>query len=867
MTSNEQNSDKQTKEIIMPVDPDKNNEYESSPKNEEKMETEKNLEEKEKETEKDNNIELNLLTRKWRVKYYKLNNNGQWDDYGIGYVFCAYMENNSGERINKLIMLNEETNEEMFCLELNDNKVEFNYQRSTIMTWKEDDSDDDNSAISFQEKEGLIEIYKNIFLCQGKDIKTENLLDEVNGGVNAFEVSIQNLPNLAKNINQDMNEIRFNDFIKELKNTDYELIKQLGELLISEEKKIENLKTSASSKVDMENVEEKNDNNNKILNNDQRDENNNCENHGNNEYDQQLIYKNLPTKNIFYIFSIFKNLILIGDKSLIEALMDDELYLITFGALEYDFEVMKSIPHRKYFKNIVKFKNPLNIKNEEIIKKINQNLRLTYLRDTALSRLIEDNAVKTINTILQYNHNDIIQFFLNNTIYIEMLLDQLKNEDINVKKQACLFLSQIIECSKDVLQTRSTFSEFLFDQGILPIIGQIIEDNFLNNKIDNNSEILDTKEFIKITAVDIFIDILTTIPTIILGFIKAEKDNKLLEQFTNIMLYSDNFGIKYEIFQIYKTLIETQLKEKSLDKMELFSKPFQNILKYLNTQLSSSLTHQKKIEISSTKQIIIEILIAWFSLMNFNKQFWIEENKLNEIITNLLEETDKVTNLYTIKLLKSLIIYDDPFICNKILSEKLCNNLIKLFSDNMKKNNIIISCMMDFFDKLSTNNEMIFNNAMIFLSDFFNENKEHFQLILLRYEHKILPKKVLINYIRNDNRDLDLYMNDIDWKFNSDIFEDEDKTIDYLSRKREREENAAELDEKKIFDNYNKKYGSNNEYSNKMMNNQNTFKNSDEENEEGKNDDLFNFEINNIEQNDDNGDEDEDDKYSHLLKK
>jgi hypothetical protein len=333
------------------------------------------------------------------------------------------------------------------------------------------------------------------------------------------------------------------------------------------------------------------------------------------------------------------------------------------------------------------------------------------------------------------------------------------------------------------------------------------------------------------------------------------------------MLYSDNFGIKYEIFQIYKTLIETQLKEKSLDKMELFSKPFQNILKYLNTQLSSSLTHQKKIEISSTKQIIIEILITWFSLMNFNKQFWIEENKLNEIITNLLEETDKVTNLYTIKLLKSLIIYDDPFICNKILSEKLCNNLIKLFSNNMKKNNIIISCMMDFFDKLSTNNEMIFNNAMIFLSDFFNENKEHFQLILLRYEHKILPKKVLINYIRNDNRDLDLYMNDIDWKFNSDIFEDEDKTIDYLSRKREREENAAELDEKKIFDNYNKKYGSNNEYSNKMMNNQNTFKNSDEENEEGKNDDLFNFEINNIEQNDDNGDEDEDDKYSHLLKK
>ena len=49
-------------------------------------------------------------------------------------------------------------------------------------------------------------------------------------------------------------------------------------------------------------------------------------------------------KNIHYIFNIFKNLILIGDKNLIEVLIDDEYYLITFGVLEYDFETMKTVP-------------------------------------------------------------------------------------------------------------------------------------------------------------------------------------------------------------------------------------------------------------------------------------------------------------------------------------------------------------------------------------------------------------------------------------------------------------------------------------------------------------------------------------------
>ena len=855
MISNEQNSEIQ-KEDNSPVE---NNLENHSPNKDTKMEMEKVSE------EKDKYLDLNLITRKWRVKFYRLNDIGQWDDYGIGYVFCASKINEEKEKIYKLIMISEINNEEMFSIELNKNNAEFNYQRSTIMTWRESDGEDDDSAISFQEKEGLIEIINTIYLCEGKDLKLENLLEEVNGAVNFLEVSVQNLPNLAKIINPEMSEMRFNDFIRDLKNSNYEFILKLGEILKDEEKKIENLKTSASSNVDMEKNDENNNKDNKIEEeSDKKEINDNDEDIENNNYNQQLIYKNLPMKNIHYIFNIFKNLILIGDKSLTEALLDDELYLITFGALEYDFETMKSIPHRKYFKNIVKFKNPLNIKNPDIIKKINQNLRLTYLRDTALSRLIEDNAVKTINSILQYNHNDIIQFFLNNSIYLEMLLDQLKSEDLNIKKEACLFLSEIIECSKDVIQTRSTFSEYLFEQGILNIIGKIIEDNLLNDKDDNNLEIKEKKEFIKITAVEIFIDVLTSIPIVILDYLKQENDHNFLKQLTNIMLYSDNFGIKYEICQIYKTLIETQLKEKSSDRMDLFSEPFQIMLKYLNYPISplNALNHQKKIEISSTKQIIVEILITWFSLMNFNKQFWIEENKLDVIISNLLEEIDKVINLYTIKLLKCLINYTDPFICNKILTEKLCNNLINLFQNNMKKKNIIISCMMDFFEALSKKNEMIFNNAMIFLSEFFYQNENQFKIILMRYEHKTLPKKELLNYIRNDYKETDLFLNDFDYKFMGDIFEDEDKTIDYLSKKRERFENSEDLVENKIYENY-KKFGSHNEYYNKM-----SVKDNEIENDEGKDDDIFkNFDINNNQNNEDDNEEEEDKYYHQLLKK
>ena len=209
----------------------KTEEENSSPQKVQKMETEIN------DDKSEQYLDFNLITRKWRVKFYKLNSQGQWDDNGIGFVFCASKINESNEKMNKLIMLNELTEEEMFNIDLVKNGIEFNYQRSTIMTWKTEEGDDDDLAISFQEKDGLIEIYRTIALCQGKEIKMENLLEEVNGAVNFLEVSVQNLPNLSKIINPEMSEMRFSDFIKELENSNYDLIIKLGEILINEEKK------------------------------------------------------------------------------------------------------------------------------------------------------------------------------------------------------------------------------------------------------------------------------------------------------------------------------------------------------------------------------------------------------------------------------------------------------------------------------------------------------------------------------------------------------------------------------------------------------------------------------------------------------
>ena len=149
---------------------------------------------------------------------------------------------------------------------------------------------------------------------------------------------------------------------------------------------------------------------------------------------------------------------------------------------------------------------------------------------------------------------------------------------------------------------------------------------------------------------------------------------------------------------------------------------------------------------------------------------------------------------------------------------------------------------MDFFESLSKNKELIFNNIMTYQSDFFYQNEKYFKVILLRYEKKTIPKRELINYLKNDYKDNEsLFLCDFDYKEMGDIYgDDEEKVIDYMNKKREREDfndNNEEYFDNFSYEHEHKKY--NNEYYNRIMfgNKNNHFDNDHEHEHENDNED------------------------------
>lgn len=99
-------------------------------------------------------------------------------------------------------MTNESEDKVLFDFEI-DEAFSYKIQHETIIIWKSKESDpllqEEDSAISFQVKEGLIEICKELNSILGRD-PFEYSIKQDFSDENLFELTIANLPFIAKKI-------------------------------------------------------------------------------------------------------------------------------------------------------------------------------------------------------------------------------------------------------------------------------------------------------------------------------------------------------------------------------------------------------------------------------------------------------------------------------------------------------------------------------------------------------------------------------------------------------------------------------------------------------------------------------------------
>ena len=96
----------------------------------------------------------------------------------------------------------------------------------------------------------------------------------------------------------------------------------------------------------------------------------------------------------------------------------------------------------------MKYKTFIAIEDPEIIDKIHQNYRISYLRDTAFATCLEENNLVTISNLLSENNQTLVQSILLDQENITMIFESLKSEGTEKRREAISFISELFSISK-----------------------------------------------------------------------------------------------------------------------------------------------------------------------------------------------------------------------------------------------------------------------------------------------------------------------------------------------------------------------------------------------------------------------------------
>jgi protein phosphatase-4 regulatory subunit 3 len=357
-------------------------------------------------TVRSNHMDFNYLQR---VKVYRLNDEGKWDDKGTGHVSVEYLERSDAVG---LVVIDEEDNQTLLVHRISADDI-YRRQEDTIISWTDPEVATD-LALSFQETMGCSFIWDQICSVQrsihfpsvgglevnarpvGDDLDHSGTSQDDGGGAEALglpPVELATLPLIAKTVAEVMPCDR--DLVASLIVNDQCYIRKLVQLFRT------------------------------------------CEE-----------LKNL--EGLRLMFKIVKGIISLNDGHIFDIIFSDEYIMDTVGALEYDPDVTNFQDHRKFLREQVVFKETVPIRDPVILSKIHQTYRIGYIKDVILPRVLDDPTFATINSIMLFNNVQVVTALQNDSAFLTELFTRLRSPETpeRNRRDLVLFVQEFCNLSK-----------------------------------------------------------------------------------------------------------------------------------------------------------------------------------------------------------------------------------------------------------------------------------------------------------------------------------------------------------------------------------------------------------------------------------
>eukprot|EP01113_Clastostelium_recurvatum_P016168 TRINITY_DN191_c2_g1_i1.p1 TRINITY_DN191_c2_g1~~TRINITY_DN191_c2_g1_i1.p1 ORF type:complete len:839 (+),score=228.39 TRINITY_DN191_c2_g1_i1:694-3210(+) len=416
------------------------------------------------------------------------------------------------------------------------------------------------------------------------------------------------------------------------------------------------------------------------------------------------------TQLLEHMFTIFKTLILMNDSNLIEVLFADDYLVDVIGVLEHDSEISPQhrIRHRDFLRKRVIFKEVIPFDSPELIFKIHQTFRLQYLKDVVLPRVLDDSTFGTLNSLIFFNNVEIVTHLQSDTRFLSELFRQLRQCSTPATASATqtsdllLFLQEMCALAKNLQPpNRAAFYRSIVEQGLFEVFTIQLSDDAASNGAD---------AAVKMSCTDIILATLSHDPSLLRSFITNQRpDHPLLRNLILRFINDDDIGVKNQVVEILKVLIDTEAMDDPTFKDQFLNVFYQDFgLQQLHKPLDRKWSVEELDHVTEGQGFVLnalcELLTYCIKHHTFRIKYFVLGNNTVKKVLKLTRFKDKFLQLSAIRFLRAFVGMKDDFYNRHLVKYKLFSHVIALFQQNGDRYNLINSAIIELFDFIKREN-------------------------------------------------------------------------------------------------------------------------------------------------------------------
>ncbi|KAM0823544.1 hypothetical protein ACQ4PT_070804 [Festuca glaucescens] len=650
-----------------------------------------------------------LRTTMKRVKVYRLEDNGKWDDQGTGHVTIDYIE---GSRELVLAVVDEEDNDTLLLHNITPDDI-YRKQEETIISWRDPEKALE-LALSFQEAEGCSYIWENMCNIR-EDLQSKILRSHVAGPKPALKSLVASRGSFL----HDKSLSSVNAELKELPPLELSslsvILKTILQCGMKEKMRVADL------------ISKDRDFFPKIVN----------------------LFKTCKDigdmDGLHIIFRLVKAIILLNSSAIFDKILSDDFILDIIGVLEYDPEVHIVQSHRAFLKDHAVLKKAIPIKNDSVVSKIHQTYRIHYIKDVILLKVLDDATLKSLNTIIHANNAFVVSFLKEDPYFIQDLFEKMRSSNISAgsKSEPVFFLREFCTVSKSLQPAQQIqLSRDLADRGLFDIV----------------SDMLRSQDKVFVSAgTDILLHFLNQDPNLLRSYIANHEENSGEDISLLGLLVKGivtDFGGEMQFLEILRSLLDgysTDTVTQCRAIMELIDKKYFDKLidiiessclpKSIDRSTFGSVGVGTRVEEYSAKPEILLHICEFLCFCVLHHPYKMKVNFLKsnsmEKILSLTHRRERFLVVAAVRFMRTVIGTNDELLISHVIKLKMLKPIVEAFVENGSRDNLLQSTTLELLEYIRKENK---KSLVLYVVDsFWNQlvkfgHLESIQAFRLKYQ-------------------------------------------------------------------------------------------------------------------------------------